>query len=291
MIDDIDNEQILGLEKSTDYVDTLPRGYLSVSQVAQYMKCGMAYYFRYVLEMPVPRNSFMAQGSAVHKAAEHMNLFLMENAIAPSLEYVEARYSDAHDEFFSDGDVVIAEEDVSVGHVKDVGILLTQLYYQGAKGELIDPDTKQRMGGVYPVGVERVVKQMLSPGEGERPIPFMAVIDLEEPNGVVDIKTKRKKGSQAEVDNSLQLSLYSHMTGKPDVRHDQLIKPGKTTPKGRYLRTSATRSPGENAHAIDIVAGVARDVSKGRFPLTMPDNWWCTVDWCPYWSVCRGKKR
>jgi len=134
------------------------------------------------------------------------------------------------------------------------------------------------------------VRKMLDPKDGSEPVPFMGVIDLTEPGRVIDFKTKRKKGGQAEADNSLQLSIYAEFEDVPDVRIDQLVKPTKTM-GSRYFRMSAKRTLEDRAHAIDIVANVARDVAAGRFPLTMPDNWWCTLDWCPYWSDCRGKKR
>lgn len=288
-MEDIDNEDIAGIPKDASYTDRLPRGYLSVSQVAQYAKCGMAYYFRYVLETPVPSNSFMAQGSALHKGAEKMHIAMMHDAITPPVEYVESAYEAAHTEFFDPNkDVVIMPEDVDVGTIKDLGIQMIRHYYKGAAGLLLDLDTKQPLRQVYPVAVERVVRTMIQPLEGEA-IPFVGVIDLEEPKKVRDLKTKRKLGPQSEADNSLQLTLYASFTGKPDVSIDQLVRPTKTLGP-RYVRRESSRTPEEIEHGKQIVSEVAQDIVKGRFRRTMPDNWWCTKDWCPYWNQCRGKK-
>lgn len=288
MIDEIDNESRIGEEEGLGYKDRLPRGYLSVSQITQFMKCGRAYEFRYLQDVVIPRNSFIAQGSALHKAAEMLHIGMMEAALPPPLSYVESMYSDAHSELFT-SDVIIMEEDIDLGRIKDVGLGMIRTYYSGATGKLIDAETKTLMKPLYPVAAERTVRTMLKPTEGE-PVPFLGVIDLEEPNSVADLKTKRKLGAQGEADNSLQLSLYAYVTGKPDVRIDQLIKPTKTLP-ARYIRRAAHHDHDQQMHAVDIASSVATDISKGRFPLTMPDSWWCSVDWCPYWGQCRGRKR
>jgi hypothetical protein len=291
VIDEVDNEEIIGPEKHGAGLEaTLPKGYLSVSQISQFMKCGRAYEYRYVQDRRIPKNSYMAAGTALHKGAETMHLMMIANReVPPPRDFILEAYSDSHTEQFADSDLIMMEEDVNAGKVKDVGIKMMDLYYDGALGKVIDPETKQPMRPVVPVAAERVVKTELLPLDGP-PVPFMGVIDLEEAGTVRDLKTKRKAGSQSEVDNSLQLSLYAHITGKPDVTLDQLVKPTKTLGP-RYMRKTSTRTAGEMAHAIEIASTVATDISKGRFPLTMPDSWWCSKDWCPYWSLCRGRKR
>jgi hypothetical protein len=267
--------------------EKLPRSYVSVSQINQYLKCPKAYEFRYIEEIELARNSYMVQGSALHRAAEGLHLSMMNEAKAPPVEMVLDMYADAHKELFT-SDVVIEEEDGDTGKILDIGTKMMSVYYQGATGQLNDPDTKQWIPPVYPVAVERKIYMPLKPLERD-PYPFMAVIDLEEPNAVADIKTKRKKGSQAEADNSLQLSLYAAATSKPDVRLDQLIKPTKTLPT-RYLRTGGVRSAEEIQHAIEIGADVVDGIVVGYFPRSTPDAWWCTPKWCGYWDKCRGKK-
>ena len=290
-IDDVDNEDKLVVPDALPLVDLLPRGYLSVSQVTQYMKCGKAYEYRYIQEIQIPRNSYMVQGTAVHSAAEKLHLGMMgvDAHDDPPLEYVESVYSDTLDQQLT-SDVVIAEEDVDAGHIKDVGIDLTRHYYLGSTGKLADPDTKVPYPRLKPTAVEKVIRTTIHPTDGS-PIPFLAIIDLIDDGKVIaDLKTKKKKSPESEAVNSLQLSLYAGIENIPDVRRDMLVKPGKKTPQ-RYFRTPHTRTAGEIAHATDIASDVAENIVLGRFPRTMPDNWWCTKDWCAYWGHCRGKKR
>lgn len=290
-LEEVDNEDLTpGLTERLPLTDLLPRGYLSVSQVNQYMKCGKAYEFRYILDRQVRPNSYTAQGSALHKGAEHMHLFMKDSPELPPKEFVEQAYVDAHSVHFDpNNDVEIMEEDISADAVKDIGVKMINHYYEGAAGNLKDLETKESLRRVYPVHVERKVYANLVTAEGKE-VPFLGVIDLEEHDGVADLKTKRKLGAQGETDNSLQLSLYAYVTGKKRVRHDQLIKPTKKLGV-RYVRRESVRTDEEIAHAVDIAAQVADDIVAGRFYLTMPDNWWCTVDWCPYWNECRGRKR
>jgi len=295
MIDDVDNEElgaIKGIENpikisvESPYSKTLPRGYLSVSQVEQYMKCGEAYYRRYVKEEKIPSSTFSAQGRSVHKAAEVLHLSIMNGHPVTQEQMVQV-YSDQHDTEMVDAVNIGDEEDP--GKLKDVGVALTRKYHTAALGGAVDDVTGEVCVGIQPIAAERIIRAVLTP-ENSDPIPFMGVIDVEERDAIVDLKTKRKAASQGEADNSLQLSLYAHITGKPVVRLDQLIKPTKTQPV-RFTRTQSLRTKSETLHAVDIVAEVAADVSAGRFRKTNPNNWWCTERWCPYWKDCRGKAR
>jgi hypothetical protein len=295
MIDEVDNEElgaIKGIETApmppdaSGFAKTLPRGYMSVSQTEQYMKCGEAYYRRYVLEQKIPSSTFSAQGRSVHKSAEILHLSIMGGQPIGVEQMVQV-YSDQHD--IEIVDAVNIGDEPDPGKLKDVGIGLTRKYHAAALGGAIDDVSGKACTAIQPIAAERVIRTILTP-ENSDPIPFMGVIDVEELDAVIDLKTKRKAASQGEADNSLQLSLYAHITGKPLVRLDQLIKPTKTMGT-RFTRTESIRTKTETLHAVDIVAESAADIAAGRFRKTNPANWWCTDRWCPYWSDCRGKAR
>jgi hypothetical protein len=291
MIDEVDNEEIKGIEKTAaetglNYSDLLPRGYLSVSQITQYLKCGKAYEFRYVQQKQIPSNNFIVQGRGVHKAAEKLHLSIMAQPETPiSSEEMVDVYSDSHETEKPDAVLIDADD---WGKVKDEGVQLTSLYHKGALGKTINPDSRQAYEPVRPIAAEKVFRVMLKPRNSD-PVPFMGVVDIEEATSLSDLKTRRKLGSQADADNSIQLTLYAHVLGKPDVRLDQLVKPTVTIGP-RYVRKGSLRTNREVVHALDIVGDVATDIAAGRFSRTNPENWWCSEKWCPYWSGCRGKK-
>jgi hypothetical protein len=251
----------------------------------QYTKCGEAYRRRYVLEQLIPSNSFMVQGRGVHKAAEELHLSIIGGSPISSAEMVQ-HYSDVHDTEIVDAEI---KEDLTEGQIKDTGVMLTRKYHTVALGGGRDSKTGAPVPAVKPVAAEQVFRVKVRP-ENSDPIPFLGVIDLVEEGSISDLKTKKKAASQAEADNSLQLSMYAHVTGIPNVRLDQLVKPTKTMGV-RFLRTESIRDRRETLHAVDVVAEVAQDIASGRFRRTNPENWWCTEKWCPYWKDCRGRKR
>lgn len=289
--DEVDNEEIKGIEKSGEivdfYVENLPRGYLSVSQVVQYTKCGEAYRRRYVLEEQIPSTGFQVQGRAIHRAAELLHNSLISKKPL-SRDDVADIYSDTHDTEIKEA-TIDEESEGSSDLLKDQGIRLTRKYHRVALGFGRDDKTGDKISPVEPVAAERLVKVRLQPDNSD-PIPFVGVIDVEEDFSVGDLKTKKKAASQGETDDSLQLSLYAHITGKPHVRLDQLIRPTKTRPE-RFVRTESMRTKEEVGHALDVVSEVAEDIAMGRFRKTNPENWWCSSKWCPYWDKCRGRKR
>lgn len=299
MYDLIDNESVLeGMDDDEDrsqskFETRLPKGYLSVSQVNLYTRCGEQYYRRYVLNQPTAPSYAQVQGRGVHKAAEKLHLKIIEtgHGYADPAEMVQ-EYSDLFDKEVKDVEVSLAQlidPDQDPGVLKDVGVSMTKTYFQGAMGAMLNPDNGLLYPLIQPIAAERVVRSEVTTPDGDK-IPFMGVIDIEEQHSLSDLKTRGKLASQLEVDNNLQLTMYAYMTGKPVVRMDQVIKPSKKLPT-RYIRTEAVRSQSEIEHVTSVVAEVADDIVRGRFRKTSPENWWCSVKMCPYWHDCRGKVR
>jgi len=295
MDEDYDNETGVTLESvqlaAIPLANKLPRGYLSVSQVTQFLKCAAAYSFRYVEGITVPGNNYTIQGRAVHKAAETLHLSMIQEVLKTgqltSEAEMESVYSDTHDKELVDNSELLLIDVPGWGQVKDEGLMLTRQYRKGALGDLANPDTGFPLLKIQPVAAELTVKVALTP-EGREPIPFLGVIDLEEVDAIVDLKNKKKACTQAEADNSLQLTLYAHIRGKSVVRLDQLVKPTKT--KGvRYIRTQSYRNTKDVKHALHVVQGVTDAIVAGNFMRTNPENWWCSSKWCAYWGSCRGK--
>lgn len=292
MFNELDNEEkkIKGVVGDPVFANPrLPKGYLSVSQVSLYLKCGESYKRRYVDGEVTASNGYMVQGRGIHKAAETLHLSMLAGDPV-SIEEMQAVYSDVYDKEIAEA--VISkeeEEDIPIAQLKDIGVGMTTHYRKGALGLLANPDTCVPYPVIVPVAAERIFRVVLRP-ENAEPVPFLGVIDLEEIGTVVDLKTKKRPASQLDTDSSLQLTLYCYVTGKPECRLDQLVRPSKTKPT-RYIRTTATRMRKETLHALDIVGEVAEDIAAGRFRKTNPENWWCGSTTCPYWSTCRGKNR
>jgi hypothetical protein len=104
---------------------------------------------------------------------------------------------------------------------------------------------------------------------------------------VVDLKNTGKVYGETRVVNSLQLSIYSMITGVERVAYDLLVQ--TKTPK--FVHQEAWRTPTELEHAADVVEDVARSISAGIFPRTDPESWVCNAKWCEYYSDCRERRR
>jgi hypothetical protein len=69
---------------------TLPKGYLSPSQVWQYLTCPACYQHMYVERVPIPVSADLLIGRYAHVAANAMRLRVMEAAPVPFSEFVQA---------------------------------------------------------------------------------------------------------------------------------------------------------------------------------------------------------
>lgn len=280
----------LGKDDNTaDYWDKLPQGYISISQTEQYLKCGEAYRQRYVLGKSTPSNNFIIQGRGVHHAAEQVNLSLIHKKVALSEDEAIQFYLDHHDKELNTGQELELVDVESWGIVKDQGVSLIKTYRVGALGHVMDGVTGLALAPLKPIAAEKVLRTVLKPRDSD-PVPFVGVVDIVEEDSIRDIKVKNKKAPQNEADNSIQLTIYAHILGKPAVSLEQLVKASKTKPT-RYIRSCAVRTSNDAIHAVEIIGDVAVNIAEGRFPRTHPANWWCTKKWCKCWDECRGRTR
>jgi hypothetical protein len=114
--------------------------------------------------------------------------------------------------------------------------------------------------------------------------PLTTMDDLALSDSVRDLKATGKKYGPSRVENSLQLSMYSEITGLERVGFDLLVQ--KKIPE--FAKQDSFRTPQEKNHAVNVVEDVARGISAGHFPRTDPESWMCTEKWCPYFADCRG---
>ena len=80
----------------------LPKDYLSFSQIDLYRRCGMAYYFRYIMDEKSPPVVNMVQGRAVHAALElNFDQKIQTKKDLPG-EQVVTKFSEEFDEGIKD---------------------------------------------------------------------------------------------------------------------------------------------------------------------------------------------
>lgn len=285
---------------------SLPKEYMSFSQIDMYLRCPRQYYHRYVLGQPRPPGVALLFGKGVHAAVEKTHHHLIDYSKPAPIEMLKDTLSDKFDEMAEEFDEINwEEEEHSPGELKDTGIKMVSLYNEKFAPK-VKPQVKKTPGGVIK-GVEKKIETTVA---GINFIGYIDLIDcnatavfteeetkLYEANGgeipedfrtaIVDFKTKQKAMAPAEVMNSLQLTLYSYVEQVPIVRFDQFLNQKKGV---KFIQSYSSRKQEDYFWLEEIVTHVVKSVSAGMFPPCSPTEWMCTPKWCGYYSSCRGKK-
>lgn len=268
---------------------SLPKPYLSYSQVSLYLQCPRRYERAYVRGERGPTTAAMAFGSAVHRG--------VEVAVKHQIEHQAEIHKDALAE------AVLHATNKELGEVAawdDVfqdDVTSKQRFHRWAQ-HMTQSFVRNRLPQLRPVASESHLRVML---DGR--VPFHAVIDLVEeyPESGIrvirDVKVTGKPYPPRRLEESLQLSIYAYLTKAQAVGYELFVRPspGQTgqlvsqPPNTREgAPTASTRTEAQLLHAAAVVVEVAEQISKGNFPRTDPGSWSCNGKWCPLFQSCRG---
>ena len=246
---------------------TIPDDYLSASRITKYLRCGEDFRRTYVVGKRWTGNVNTALGKSIHSLIETT----LEQMIAGKpLRPLEA----ALDEASTVSEAAFTEledlEDSTVGEWSDEVRRIYRVWH------------RMRAPFLKPVAVEERFEASIS---GIRVVGIIDIIDNSEGLSVIDTKVVKRKKSDRDTRNSLQLMLYGHVKGIASVGFDSIVK--GEIPKVFSTKTCLT--PQDSRWVESLTVNVAEAISAGVFPLTSPDSWWCSSDFCPHWSDCRGK--
>ena len=290
---DPDKEYQQLLEEATieECALTLPRGYLSVSQVNTYRRCPLQYYFRYIKDLIRAPSASQAEGSAIHKSVAVGHEEFVKSGKVP-LDILLDAYNGYWKDIKKDVDWKAEEDVVSDDLIERRGHIFLSQY-----NDRFIPNLSPRVDETGPL-----IERRFWVTVGEARVPVLGFIDLvaknetkfsdkTSPDGsgeeeVIDHKVTTKNKSQDEVDNDLQLSVYSRVMGVSHVRFQCFVK----TKKPQIKAVAARRSEQSWKWSEFVITQVAECISKGLFP-PGADGWHCTPKWCGYWDMCRGRER
>ena len=255
---------------------TIDRPHWSYSQIAQFLRCPLAYYFERILKLPKPfQSGSLAFGSTVHQALamfhrsvqaqKSFNAEQVKTAAMAAWQRTEQRTSIQY----------CRGEDRR--KLLDLALALLELYMQQPLPECI-------------VAVEEPLLVPLFNSRGEvLQKPLLAIPDLlSRHNGrlyVTEFKTSGRRYSESQTDSSLQASCYAHavedrFNERPEVRYTVLVK--TKTPQIQHLET--IRNHADLTRLGDIVEVVERAIDAGAFyPVESPMN--CSG--CPFFKPCK----
>ena len=249
--------------------------HLSPSQIRTYLTCPKRWEFRYVHGIKTPPAGAMICGSAYHYGlAEYFNgkaesIDDVADAFSQSWDYQLDVCNTQDEEDVIPFDKSDIEWDDEPGKVKDDGITLIK-YYRTNIAPNIEPETVENRKETDINGCKLVT-----------------ITDLVLSDKVIDHKVKKKRFSDTDKLNDIQVTAYTCVEKKPFNYHVALRQKEKTV---EIINDDTLyRSPNDMRFFKELVADVWNAIEAGIFPCR-PEGWHCTDQWCGYWKLCRGKK-
>jgi hypothetical protein len=255
------------------------RPYVSYSQLALFERCGEAFRRRYIEREKIPPGVAAIRGRAVHGAAELNHRQKIASGVDLPLGDLVDAAATAFDASRAEGGVLLTPEEASIGEAnvlgraKDRAVKLTGLYAHS-----VAPT-------IQPALVEERVRIMLP----DAPVDLLGILDVATVDRrVKDLKTAARSKTQAEADQSLQLSLYglayrAH-TGQDAAGLDMEVLVDTSPPK--HQRLSTTRRRSDYLVLVARLNAFLRARDAGIFPPAELSSWGCNERWCGYWRSC-----
>jgi putative RecB family exonuclease len=251
----------------------LPFGYLSVSQVRQYLRCPQQYEFQYIHRLKAPTSPALIMGTAFHGAMEKANREKMLTGEILSTDDVKDAYNDAwnNDLKYRDG---VEWDEADPQEVKDKGIGMTAFYYENEGRKHLPAYVE--VDHTFPINTK----------SGE--IKFRSKIDLIEIDGMVrDYKTASKSPSKDKADNDIQLPIYAlayrDLTGEKEMGASLETVVGLKK-EIKITQLTTTISDQRISRVQDLVEGVAKSISAGIF---YPNDEAMACSWCAFRKECK----
>lgn len=250
---------------------SLPREYLSVTQVEMYMRCPLQYYWRYVMGLKVPPRADLVYGRATHEMAEtNYTQKIDTHSDLP----VEA-FKDAWHTSFAAQEAEIewdAGEDPKAIHKE--GLATAELFARHIAPEVQPTHVEQE----YTLEFENT------------DFGLKGVIDVvDSQRRLRDTKTSGRTPDADTISNSLQMKTYplGFQSAFGEAPSELVMDYVVRTKVQKYVRlTAAPPTLAATNRALKTIAHVGRAIRDGSFYPCAPGSWVCSPKWCGYWSLC-----
>jgi hypothetical protein len=246
-------------------------------------RCGEQYRRRYILKEIKPPGFAAHIGISTHKVREkELKYKVNNNGNLLTLEEVKDSARDALIHGLEKNGLIMLPEEWAKGKKKckaeaiDISVKLSEKHH-----EVFSPI-------INPVSCKHVEKFFKLEIKGFD-YDLIGYIDVEESDGIRDLKTSGKKISQADIDTDTQMSMYSldYFSRKkkfPEITIDTLLKYKKGIEKD--IKTT-TRNLQHFQDLLERIKTFSIMLEKGVFMPTNTGNWWCSANWCGYWNTCK----
>jgi len=243
------------------------RDYLSISQVRQYLKCGMQYYYRYFEGIKSPPTGSMIRGLSVDVAANnHFSKKIENNKGLPKRDFVDIAVAEHESK---ENEVDFSVDALDKNQSKDRVSNLAKTYH-GIHGKAFNPQAVQ-------------VKLEVVNMNGDK---FLGYADLITVDGIVVDNKVRKRHMVPALSRDIQLVKYAGMSGKRDV--GIAVVADLKEPRAYYYQARITD---KHIEIVDKkIDWVKLGIANGIFLPAPEGSWYCSEKWCSYWNICEFGK-
>jgi putative RecB family exonuclease len=249
---------------------SLPRGYLSHSQIRLYSECPQKYRFAYIEEIPHRINDKVFLGEIFHAALE--DYFTRQiNGSRPDEAATIAAFLEAFAASEKERDI---DWKIPRRETRARGVAFLTYF----------------LAHIAPAMKPLMVEKELSAEIPEINVTLKGVIDLvEEDFSITDFKTTTSKWSASKARNSLQMTIYKYLfdhnfgTVHGTLKYEILF--AKTAAHIRHQSLKVVPGPNDIVQLLIMVGHVAENISNGIFyPQPNP---FCA--YCDFITLCREK--
>lgn len=241
------------------------------SAINMFLKCPRSYMYRYILGLRVAPKSALTLGISFGDAVD-VNL---KQKIESKTDLPVADVLDAFSTTFDAKSVGTDWDGEDPGKQKDLGAKMTKVFHEKAA-----PNIK-------PVTVQEQFRLETDAGYA-----LGGTFDtVEEGHVLRDQKTSKAEYSPEAVTNEVQPALYSFAYEakhgvKPEFAFDVVTKHKEP----RYQEVKGKTTETQTQQLFEAVNIMHSQIKRGEFQYAPSGAWWCSKDWCGYWSQCKGKK-
>lgn len=245
------------------------------SQISTYLKCGKLYEFRYIKKYKAMSRPNLTVGSSVDQSVD-FSLIKKAHAESTSLDEVQSVASDVFEKLKPDTEWL----DEDQGEAKDHVVRLSGLHYEVVVPQ-IEPATVK----------EKFVIEM------EDGYDLAGEIDLTDKNEFVrDTKTASRQAlGFYTIPKTLQPAMYDFayraIRGRAPSGfiYDVLKKPTKKIAP-EYQAIGGQVKTSDHDWLFETLETVHRAVEAGIALPAAEGSWYCSLNYCPYYRMCKGKE-
>jgi hypothetical protein len=257
---------------------------LSISQLEQLTKCGVAYEKRYIKHIPSPFGISLYVGSAVDFAVTRNLEAKMQSGMLLSVNEVKDIAAQKYNREISEVEEISLKDDE-----KQMGKEAAIAEGQAKAIRLAALHAIEFAPTIEPIHLQRSLFLEL-PGY---PFDIGGVLDIQEHDRVRDTKTSGKTPAKTVADVSDQLTVYAMLVmfndgyNPKELTLDYLVD--NKTPVARQFVTDRTE---EDFDVLLRRINVAcQAIETGIFLPARESDYWCSASFCGYHSNCAFVKR